>query len=366
MLKTCITTSRCKELMSKSSVRRRKRRQEGDEKDTWTRAPDNGNNTLSSSDGGGSKRTVLAALVIVMTLIALALFAFRGASYDTEVSHPSKVPSSSSTNAAVHTNTDTTLKQERDTSMDGDDYQVLQVLPHDTTAFTQGLTYSNGYLYESTGYHGQSQLRRIDPRTGQVLQYVQVDSQYFGEGLTHFTNKDGQECLIQLTWEEKTGFIYRSSDLQLLQEFTYETTNGQGWGITYNPEKQEFIVSDGSSWLHFWDRDTLQEKRRVQVKLQRQQQQDSQNVSILPIHHVNELEWDNTSGTILSNVWYTNVIIRISTTGNVEHIYRFDNLYTERSDKADCFNGIALSDTPEELYVTGKYWPYMYRVKLLV
>jgi glutamine cyclotransferase len=246
------------------------------------------------------------------------------------------------------------------TSMDGSDYHVMQVLPHDITAFTQGLTYFRGYLYETTGNHGKSQVRRMDPNTGQVLEAKKVDDQYFGEGVTHFIDKNGEACLIQLTWEEKTGFIYRISDLEILKTFHYETTNGQGWGITYDESKREFIVSDGSSWLLFWDRDSLQEKKRVQVQLTRHEQD---TIKTIPINHLNELEYYN--GYVLSNVWYTNVILRIDPeTGNVERIHHFDNIYKDRHEKADCFNGIALSEKTGELFVTGKWWPHLYRIKL--
>ncbi len=122
----------------------------------------------------------------------------------------------------------------------------MQVLPHDVTAFTQGLTYFQGYLYETTGNHGKSQVRRMDPNTGQVLEAKKVDDQYFGEGVAHFIDKRGEACLIQLTWEEKTGFIYRISDLELLKTFSYETTNGQGWGIRQSGDppsrKREFSI----------------------------------------------------------------------------------------------------------------------------
>ena len=255
-----------------------------------------------------------------------------------------------------------TDNRERKTNQVGDHYVVLEVLPHDESAFTQGLTFFNGNLYEGTGMNGASQLRRVDPQSGEVLSLHQMDPRYFGEGIAHFADATGEMKLIQLTWQQKKGFIYRIKDFEVTHEFSFETTTGEGWGITYNEASREFVVSDGSSWLVFWDRDTLQEKRRIQVKLRREQPQEAR---VQAIQHVNELEWDN--GTILANVWYQNVLIRIDpTTGFVQKVYKFSGLYRNRTLKADCFNGIALTDTPGELYVTGKWWPHMYRVKLLV
>ena len=255
-----------------------------------------------------------------------------------------------------------TDNSERKTNQVGNHYVVLEVLPHDESAFTQGLTFFNGNLYEGTGMHGASQLRHVDPQSGNVLSLHQMDPRYFGEGIAHFADATGEMQLIQLTWQQKKGFIYRIKDFEVMQEFTYETTTGEGWGITYDEASREFVVSDGSSWLVFWDRDTLEEKRRIQVKLRREQ---SQEPHVQAIHHVNELEWDN--GTILANLWYQNVLIRIDpTTGFVQQVYDFSSLYRNRTPKADCFNGIALTDTPGELFVTGKWWPHMYRVKLLV
>jgi glutamine cyclotransferase len=243
-----------------------------------------------------------------------------------------------------------------------DHYIVLEVLPHDESAFTQGLTFVDGNLYEGTGLYGESQLRRVDPQSGNVLSSHQMDRSHFGEGVAHFIDATGEMRLIQLTWKEKEGFIYRVNDFQVIQEFTYETTTGEGWGITYDEASREFVVSDGSSWLVFWDRDSLQEKRRIQVKRKRQVLQGQPQVQV--VSHLNELEWDN--GTILANVWYQDVLIRIDpTTGFVIQVYDFSHLYKDRTPKADCFNGIALTDTPGELFVTGKWWPHMYRVKLL-
>jgi glutamine cyclotransferase len=268
------------------------------------------------------------------------------------------------------TNEESSIISNHEPQINHDHHVVLEVLPHDPSAFTQGLTFFDGNLYEGTGMYGQSQLRRVDPQSGSVLSSHEMDRAYFGEGIAHFIDATGEMRLIQLTWREKRGFIYRMlmhEDFQVTQEFTYETSTGEGWGITYDEASREFVVSDGSSWLAFWDRDSLQEKRRTQVKLKRQQQsqQEGQHQVVQVVSRVNELEWDN--GTILANVWYKDELIRIDpATGFVIQVYDFSHLYKDRTPKADCFNGIALTDTPGELFVTGKWWPHMYRVKLLV
>ena len=245
-------------MAKKSNVRRRKPKN----------GPENNGAKHTPSDGAPTVTSTLSstvwwkrAAVAVAMLAVIILFVFNG-----DINHTTPVSEEASDKQSRRRSQSHADHNRRDTSMmDGSDYQVLQVLTHDITAFTQGLTYYQGYLYETTGYHGQSQVRRMDPNTGQVLEAKNVDEKYFGEGVAHFIDKNDEACLIQLTWEEKTGFIYRISDLEILKTFSYETTNGQGWGITYDETKQEFIVSDGSAWLLFWDRDTLQEKRRVQV-----------------------------------------------------------------------------------------------------
>lgn len=249
--------------------------------------------------------------------------------------------------------------EERSIAGNGEHYVVLEVLPHDQEAFTQGLTFWEGNLYEGTGMYGASWLRHVDPLSGKVLKQHSLGDKFFGEGIAHFVDEDGESCLIQLTWKEKYGFIYRIKDFELIREFTYNTTTGEGWGITYDSVDKEFVVSDGSSTLLFWDRDSLEEKRSITVQWKRN---DGQTV---PVRYINELEWDN--GSILANVWYQNVLLRLSPlSGQIEQVFDFSSLYTNRTTKADCFNGVALTETRGQLYVTGKWWPHMYRVKLLI
>lgn len=236
-------------------------------------------------------------------------------------------------------------------------FTVLEILPHDTRAFTQGLTYGNGHLWEGTGMYGESEVRRMDPSTGIVLDSVAMDKKFFGEGITFYRTKEGKPRLIQLSWQEKTGFIYNADTLEQLETFTFDTFTGEGWGITYNPEKHEFIVTDGSEYLMFWDADTLKETKRLTVLFE----QKSGNVE--SIKGLNEVEY--VDGYIISNIWYQDALVKIDyETGNVKTAYDFRALYTNRPDNVDCFNGISVTDKPGELWVTGKWWPYMYRIKL--
>jgi len=235
-------------------------------------------------------------------------------------------------------------------------YAVLNVIPHDKDAFTQGLTYFDGKLYESIGMYGNSQVckvRELNPENGNVVQKTSMSNSYFGEGMTYFEDKDGNHRLMQITWKARKGFIY-DLNLNLIKSFTYQTTNGDGWGITYNPVEQEFVVSDGSPWLVFWDRDTLQEKRRIRVILE---ENSNRGVSYL-----NELEFWN--GYILANVWYKDFILLINPkNGMTEQIIDFSSLYTDRDPNADCLNGISVTNRRDEFFITGKYWPFLYRIK---
>mmetsp|Transcript_12729 Transcript_12729/g.19198 ORF Transcript_12729/g.19198 Transcript_12729/m.19198 type:complete len:460 (-) Transcript_12729:358-1737(-) len=231
-------------------------------------------------------------------------------------------------------------------------YEVLEVLPHDHTSFTQGLTYYNGMLYESTGLWGQSKVRRLDPVTGNVLASVDVDSVYFGEGMTYNTVNN---TLIQITWRQKTGFVYDPETLKVIKEFTYSTRKGEGWGITQDPNTKLLIVSDGSRFLHFWDPLTLEEKKRVEVK--------RKDGSAVP--KLNELEFVH--GRVFANIWYADEIVSIDPeTGIVEESYDFSELWpkSERNTGSDVFNGISVTDVENELWVTGKKWANLYRIKI--
>jgi len=272
-------------------------------------------------------------------------------------------------------------------------YQILEIVPHDTAAYTQGLvTFSSGSnsnnengvvnasydsYYESTGRRGQSQVRVIDLRTGKVRNRRELDGRYFGEGLALFypetvgnTINDGR--LIQLTWTSKTGIIYDASTLRRLRTFRFETSSGrdEGWGITYRSSaRREFYVTDGSHYLYAWDADTLRETRRAAVYTRRKASGGGNATEVVPVKNLNELEYDSRTNTVLANVWRKNNILRIDPdTGLVKKVYDFGSLAGRQPASADVLNGIALSNDggkSDEIWVTGKLWPRMYRVRLL-
>ena len=174
----------------------------------------------------------------------------------------------------------------------------------DAAAFRrQGLSYGDEddgrKIYETSGLYGKSKVRRINPITFEVELSVNMGSQFFGEGSTFYRDADGNGRLIVLTWKEKTGFIYGTKKLRKLKEFSYTTTapGHEGWGITYDASKKEFIVSDGSKFLHFWDRDTLAVKRKVKVTRLNGSEQN----------HLNELAY--IGGLVCCNIWYSDLIL---------------------------------------------------------
>lgn len=235
-----------------------------------------------------------------------------------------------------------------------DTYEVLETIPHDTKAFTQGLTLFNDRLFESIGHYGRSELREINPTTGEVISSTPLEDKYFGEGLTYFKDKSGKDLFIQLTWLEKTGFIYDANTLEVVKTFKFATDTREGWGITYDPRKHLFIVSDGSDYLYFWDAETLEEVRRINVVL-------NNKGNRIPMKNINELEFVN--GKVMANLWYRNIIVTINPeNGVVERMIDFKDLYRKRDPTADCFNGIAPTDVENEFFVTGKFWPNMYRI----
>ena len=239
---------------------------------------------------------------------------------------------------------DVGLREERD-------YTVLRSFYHDSNAFTQGLEFVNGTLIEGTGlYKGQSRLRRVNPSNGAVMSDRQLADHLFGEGITRLPG----DRILQLTWRENTGIIYSFPNLNPISSFAYKTYTGEGWGVVYDAKRNEIVVSDGSQMLFFWDPVTFEEKRRLEVFFRTRR-----------LLHINELEMHE--GDLLANLWYKDVIVRIDLdSGLVKQVYDFKNLYpaTTRSKHDDCFNGIALNHATGTLYLTGKFWPFMFEVKL--
>lgn len=257
-------------------------------------------------------------------------------------------------------------------------YKILKTLPHDTKAFTQGLTFrpdNSSIVYESTGMYDESEIRVLDLETGTALQEYKIPAKYFGEGMTYVppptsqTEEAGGGRLVLITYKEQTGMIFDVDTLYVLEEFQYNTTTTEGWGITYvgkDDEKNipyDYIVTDGSAFLHFWDSD-FQEVQPKQQVLYRTEAMAAQDQPAQPLQLLNELEWDASTQTLLANVWFQDFIIRIDPkTGFATTFYDLRSLYTDRIPNADVFNGIALSSAGD-VWVTGKYWPHLYQIEL--
>ncbi|MGD8565922.1 MAG: glutaminyl-peptide cyclotransferase [Candidatus Bathyarchaeota archaeon] len=222
-------------------------------------------------------------------------------------------------------------------------YEIINVYPHDRNAFTQGLIFGNGFLYEGTGLYGQSTLRRVDLETGDVLQQYTLSNQFFGEGITIFDGK-----IIQLTWRENKGFVYDKDSFNLLQEFDYST---EGWGITHDGNR--LIMSDGTATLHFLNPETFEVVGQVEVY-------DNGSVTRL-----NELEYVN--GKIYANIWQEDKIAIINHhTGKVTSWIDLTGIQDlEDQVTSDVLNGIAYDSEGDRLFVTGKKWSKLYEIKLI-
>jgi glutamine cyclotransferase len=225
-------------------------------------------------------------------------------------------------------------------------YKILKTYPHDPKAFTQGLVYyKDDILYEGTGMWGESSLRKVDLKTGQVLQIHTLPSDIFGEGITLWGDK-----IIQLTWQHRKGFVYDRETFTLLREFSYPT---EGWGITHDGTR--LIMSDGSATLFVWDPETLQEIGRIEVR-------DDKG----PVVRLNELEYIR--GLIYANVWQTDRIAIIRPDdGHVVGWIDLSGLLApeDRHARVDVLNGIAYDAEGDRLFVTGKYWPKLFQIQLI-
>jgi glutamine cyclotransferase len=224
--------------------------------------------------------------------------------------------------------------------------RIVRTFPHDPKAFTEGLFYDRGFLYESTGRNGTSWIRKEDLDTGKVLQSARVASTYFGEGIVAWKGK-----IVSLTWQAEKGFIWDQASLKLKSSFHYV---GEGWGMTH--DSRNLIMSDGTPVLKFLDPDKLDVTRQVMVTLNGQ-----------PLSQVNELEY--VDGAILANVWMTRNIVRIDPkSGQVTGIIDLSALPEEAhpSDDRDAVaNGIAYDPEGKRLFVTGKLWPHLYQIELV-
>jgi glutaminyl-peptide cyclotransferase len=224
-------------------------------------------------------------------------------------------------------------------------FKVVYVFPHDPQAFTQGLAYRGGFLYEGTGLNGRSSLRKVRLESGDVVQRVDLAPEFFGEGIALL----GDE-IVQLTWKAHKGFVYRASDFKLLRDFSYP---GEGWGLAAHGN--ELYMSDGTSEIRVLDGKTLREKRRLKVRN-----------GDKPVLELNELEF--VEGEIFANVWQTDKIARISPqTGRVLGWIDLQGLlgpmYQRHPDAV--LNGIAYDAATKRLFVTGKLWPNIYEIQLV-
>jgi glutaminyl-peptide cyclotransferase len=224
-------------------------------------------------------------------------------------------------------------------------YRVVHVYPHDPEAFTQGLEFRAGYLYEGTGLKGRSSLRKVKLETGQVLQQIDLPPQYFGEGITVINQQ-----IIELTWQSEIGFVYNQASFQQLRSFTYP---GEGWGLAN--DGQQIYMSDGTAEIRCWDPVSLQEKRRFTVRDRGK-----------PVMNLNELEYVH--GELYANVWQTDRIARISLRdGHVLSWVDLSGLLSaaDRAGPVDVLNGIAYDVLGDRLFVTGKLWPKLFQIKIV-
>jgi glutamine cyclotransferase len=224
-------------------------------------------------------------------------------------------------------------------------YQVVRVYPHDRNAFTQGLIFLDGFLYESTGLTGKSSLRKVQLETGRVLQDYALPAVYFAEGLTNW----GPD-LVQLTWTANTGFVYDRASFKVKSSFSY---SGEGWGITNDGRR--LIMSDGTDALRFLDPVSLRETGRLKV-----------NDRGRPVRQLNELEFIR--GEIYANVWQTDRIARISPqTGEVLGWIDLRGVLApgEVNSPDAVLNGIAYDSRTDRLFVTGKLWPKLFEIKVV-
>ncbi|MCS7193770.1 MAG: glutaminyl-peptide cyclotransferase [Meiothermus sp.] len=225
-------------------------------------------------------------------------------------------------------------------------FRVVNTYPHDPAAFTQGLVYHQGVLYEGTGLYGQSSLRRVELKTGRVLQSHRLGAEYFGEGVTLFQNR-----LYQLTWRNRVGFIYDLS-LRPIGRFSYDT---EGWGLTH--DGRSLIMSDGSARLYFLNPRTLRPERTLIVR-----------ADGVPVERLNELEY--IQGRIWANVWLTTRIAIIHPQSGVVEAWLelgpLALLAQARNPNPDAvLNGIAYDEQNRRIYVTGKLWPYLFEIEPL-
>ena len=224
-------------------------------------------------------------------------------------------------------------------------YLIVNSFPHDPMAFTQGLAWDQGIVYEGTGQLGKSSLRKVELQTGKIEQKIDNAEDIFGEGITVYQNK-----IYQLTWKNKTAFVYDKSGFTLIKSYHYPR---QGWGITN--DAKNLIVSDGTATLYFLNPETLTEQRNIKVH------DNSEDIKYL-----NELEY--IKGKIYANIWNSDKIAIINPNdGRVEGWIDLSGLREQlvSDQKIDVLNGIMYDKEESRLFVTGKFWPTLFEIKLI-
>ena len=225
-------------------------------------------------------------------------------------------------------------------------FKVVHGYPHDISAYTEGLFYKDGFLYEATGEAGESTLRKVDLQTGKVLQRYDVPSQYFGEGIIDWKGK-----LMQLTWKSQIGFVHDLATFKVERTFTYP---GEGWALTR--DSKQLYMSDGTPTLRILNPETLAQTGSIAVTADGE-----------PVGNLNELEW--VKGTIYANIWLTSKIALIDPSNG--HVIGWLDLTSLLDINQlpepvnDVLNGIAYDAKPDRLFVTGKRWPKLFEIKLV-
>jgi len=225
-------------------------------------------------------------------------------------------------------------------------YEIVQTHPHNQDFFTEGLEFNDGFLYESTGENKTSGIYKTNHKTGKILQSVKLADRYFGEGITIFNNR-----IFQLTYKTKIGFVYEKENMALVDSFSFESV--EGWGMTH--DEQNLIMSNGTNVLTYINPATYKTVKKLQVYDDKE-----------PVLYLNELEYSE--GYIFANVYTTNLIVKIDPlTGKVIAKANLDGILTmSNSEKqVDVLNGIAIDPATKRMYVTGKFYPKLFEIKLV-
>ena len=280
-----------------------------------------------------------------ITFLALFLCIFSGVFFAVSCSRPSDVNTNTIQNKLT-----TTHKKESGSFSSSEiipvySYRIIKTYPHDSGAFTQGLAFEDGALYEGTGRYGFSSLQKIHLETGNIVQSRKLPSYYFGEGITVYNDR-----LIQITWKSHVGFVYDKKNFTLLQKFRYPT---EGWGITH--DGKQLIMSDGTAKLYFLHPETFQKSGVIEVH-------DLNG----PVENLNELEY--VRGKIYANVWKTDTIVIIDPgTGRVTGWIHLKGILSSKARRKNVgvLNGIAYDEKEGRLFVTGKLWPVLFEIELV-